>query len=141
MVRTHYSRELEKERRETEYDIPPSLYLPSSRMDATRQFFRSRGRFPTVDDQIILSGILSIPASLAFIWKNTPKEYGLSQTLYTRFIKWSGMGIFEKIFTSLSENAQDRSPSIGATHLKVHRTAASMRRKGLLPFCMEQKRD
>jgi len=60
-------------------------------------------------------------------WRDAPKEYGPRKTLYNRFIRWSKMGIFNRIFEMLVDQAgpPDRL-MIEATHLKAHRTAASL---------------
>lgn len=49
----------------------------------------------------------------------------------------------KKIFTALAENSQDTSLlMIDATHLKAHRTAASLReKKGLLPDVLDEQRE
>jgi transposase len=56
-----------------------------------------------------------------------------AQTLYNRFVRWSRRGVFERIFAALAgeAGAPDRL-MIDATHLKAHRTAASLVQKGLL---------
>ena len=44
------------------------------------------------------------------------------------------MGIFNTIFLELAKTAgKDEVVMIDATHLKAHRTAASLRKKGLFP--------
>ena len=63
---------------------------------------------PRVDDQKILSGIIYV-LKFGLQWKDAPKEYGPYKTLYNRFVRWSKMGVFEKIFTALAENSQDTS--------------------------------
>ena len=35
-------------------------------------------------------------------WKDAPKEYGPHKTLYNRFIRWSRMGVFDRIFAGLA---------------------------------------
>ena len=58
------------------------------------------------------------------------------------FITGLSDGVFEKIFTALAENSQDTSLlMIDATHLKAHRTAASLRKKGLLPDVSDEQRE
>ena len=56
------------------------------------------------------------------------------KTLYNRFVLWSRLGVFSRIFAALTEEAgpPDRL-MIDATHLKAHRTAASLYKKGLFP--------
>ena len=66
----------------------------------------------------------------------TPQRlpYGPPKTLYNRFIRWSRLGVFDRIFEALA--AKGGKPDrlmIDATHLKAHRTAASLLKKGLFP--------
>ncbi|KAF0207156.1 MAG: hypothetical protein FD172_3744, partial [Methylocystaceae bacterium] len=35
-------------------------------------------------------------------WKDAPKGYGPHKTLYNRFIRWSRLGVFDRIFASLA---------------------------------------
>ena len=61
-----------------------------------------------------------------------PREYGPHKTIYNRFIRWSRMGVFNHIFVALAvEGAKPERLMIDATHLKAHRTAASLLKKGL----------
>ncbi len=65
---------------------------------------------------------------------DVPADYGPPKTIYNRFIRWGRLGVFNKIFSALS--AQGGKPGqlmIDATHLKAHRTAASLLKKGLFP--------
>ena len=56
------------------------------------------------------------------------------KTLYNRFVRWSRMGVFNKIFAELAKTTStDGRLMIDATHLKAHRTAASLLKKGLFP--------
>lgn len=51
-------------------------------------------------------------------------------------------GGFEKIFSAFAENTQDTSLlMIDGTNLKAHRTAASLREKGLLPDVLDEQRE
>jgi len=103
------------------------------------QFGRIRPYFPLahgverVDDLKVVSGIIYV-IKHGLQWKDAPKEYGPHKTLYNRFIRWSRMGVFNRIFEALAGKAgtPDRL-MIDATHLKAHRTAASLLKKGLFP--------
>ncbi|MGB3470859.1 MAG: hypothetical protein WBA51_08565 [Erythrobacter sp.] len=54
-------------------------------------------------------------------------EYGAHKTICNRFIHWSRTGVFNKIFASLAAKAgKPDQLMIDATHLKAHRTAASL---------------
>ncbi len=63
-----------------------------------------------------------------------PKECGPHKTLYNRFKRWSRPGVFDRIFAALAdEGAKPERIMIDATHLKAHRTAASLLKKGMFP--------
>jgi transposase len=88
---------------------------------------------PRVDDRRVVSGIVYV-IKHGLQWKDAPKEYGPHKTLYNRFIRWSRMGVFDRIFAGLSgEGPKPDRIMIDATHLKAHRTAASLLKKGLFP--------
>jgi putative transposase len=86
-----------------------------------------------VDDRRVLSGIIFVIRN-GLRWRDAPKDYGPHKTIYNRFIRWSRLGVFNRIFAELA--AMVGTPdqiTIDATHLKAHRTAASLLRKGLFP--------
>jgi len=63
-----------------------------------------------------------------------PEVYGPHKTLYNRFMRWSRLGVFDRIFAALaSEGPEPERIMIDATHLKAHRTAASLRKRGMFP--------
>ena len=103
------------------------------------QFSRIRPYFPLahgverVDDLRVISGIIYV-IKHGLQWKDAPKEYGPHKTRYNRFIRWSRRGVFNRIFAALAGKAgtPDRL-MIDATHLKAHRTAASLLKKGIFP--------
>src|SRR6478735_4931644 len=94
-------------------------------------FPRSHGK-PRVDDRRVISGIIYV-IRYGLEWKDAPKGYGPHKTLYNRFVRWSRRGVFERIFAALvgQAGAPDRL-MIDTTHLKAHRTAASLQQKGVL---------
>ena len=108
------------------------VLLSVAQMRRIEPFFpRSRG-LPRVDDRRVISGIVYVIRH-GLQWKDAPTGYGPPKTLYNRFIRWSRLGVFARIFATLA--AKGGSPKrlmIDATHLKAHRTAASLLRKGVL---------
>lgn len=61
------------------------------------------------------------------MWRDVPKVYGPHKTIYNRFIRWRRLGVFNRIFVELADKAAELDRSmIDATHLEVHRTAASL---------------
>ena len=88
---------------------------------------------PRVDDRRIISGTIFVIRN-GLRWRDAPVAYGPHKTIYNRFIRWSRMGVLNKIFAALA--ARGGKPDqlmIDATHLKAHRTAASLLNKGLFP--------
>ena len=88
---------------------------------------------PRVDDLRVISGIIHV-IKRGLQWRDAPSDYGPPKTLYNRFVRWSRMGVFDRIFAELA--ASEGIPEqlqIDATHLKAHRTAASLLKKGMFP--------
>lgn len=105
--------------------------LSEAQMARISPFFPlSHGR-PRVDDRRVVSGIIYVIRN-GLQWKDAPKAYGPNKTLYNRFIRWSRLGVFDRIFQSLaSEGPKPKRIMMDSTHLKAHRTAASLRKKGM----------
>ena len=88
---------------------------------------------PRVDDRRVISGIVYV-IKHGLQWKDAPKDYGPHKTLYNRFIRWSRLGVFDRIFAALAgDGPKPERIMIDATHLKAHRTAASLLKKGMFP--------
>ena len=86
-----------------------------------------------VDDRRIVSGIIFVIGNW-LRWRDAPAGYGPHKTIYNRFIRWSRLGVFNRIFAELAGKAGEPDRiMIDATHLKAHRTAASLLKGGLFP--------
>jgi transposase len=67
-------------------------------------------------------------------WKDAPQAYGPHKTLYNRFVRWSRLGVFDRVFAALAaEGPKPERIMIDATHLTAHRTAANLLRKKASP--------
>ena len=109
------------------------IWLSEAQMRRIEPYFPLSHGVPRVDDRRVISGIIFVIRN-GLRWRDAPKEYGPHKTIYNRFIRWSRLGVFNKIFAALA--AKGGSPDrlmIDATHLKAHRTAASLLKKGLFP--------
>lgn len=61
------------------------------------------------------------------MWRDASNGYGLHKTVHNRLIRWSRLGVFNRIFAELAGRAREPDAiMIDATHLKAHRTAASL---------------
>ena len=109
------------------------IWLSEAQMRRIEPYFPLSHGVPRVDDRRVVSGIIFVIRN-GLRWRDAPKDYGPHKTIYNRFIRWSRLGVFDKIFATLA--AQGGKPDrlmIDATHLKAHRTAASLLKKGLFP--------
>jgi putative transposase len=107
--------------------------LSDDQMARISPFFPLSHGMPRVDDRRVISGIIFVIRN-GLRWRDVPVTYGPHKTIYNRFIRWSELGVFGRIFVELAKNggASDEM-MIDATHLKAHRTAASLLKKGLFP--------
>ncbi len=92
-----------------------------------------------MDDRRVLSGIIHV-LKRGLQWRDAPAEYGPHKTLYNCFKRWSEMGVFDNIFIELSSAETPDQLQIDATHLKAHRTACSLLKKGSSPPYWPHKR-
>ena len=108
------------------------FYLSSKQIERIRSFLPLPHDIPRTDDVRVLSGIIYV-IRYGLRWWDAPREYGPYKILYNRFVRWSRMGIFNSIFLELSKTVGKDGKVIDATHLKTHRTAARLLKKGLFP--------
>ena len=102
-------------------------------MQRLSPYFPRPRDIPRVDDRRVLSGIIYVIRH-GLQWRDAPPAYRPHKTLYNRFVRWGRMGVFDRIFAALAAEAGPPSRlMIDATHLKAHRTAASLLKKGLFP--------
>jgi transposase len=88
---------------------------------------------PRVDDRRVISGIIFVIRN-GLRLRDVPAEYGPPKTIYNRFIRWSRLGVFNRIFAELAaKGGRPDTLMIDATQLKAHRAAASLLKKGLFP--------
>jgi len=96
---------------------------------------------PRVDDRRVVSGIIFVIRN-GLRWRDAPPDYGPHKTLYNRFIRWSKLGVFNQIFANLVAKAEAPDTlMIDATHLKAHRTAASLLKKGMFPAVLDAQKE
>ena len=100
------------------------------------QVERLRPHFPKVrgkarsDDRMVLSGIIHVKRN-GLRWRDAPVVYGPHKTLYNRFVRWARLGVFARIFRDLARpGVEGDTLMMDSTHLKAHRTAASLRKGG-----------
>ena len=79
---------------------PPFLLTTAQMRRLSPHFPLSHG-IARVDDRRVLSGIIYVIRN-GLQWRDAPAAYGPHKTLYNRFVRWSRMGVFDRIFAALS---------------------------------------
>jgi transposase len=116
--------------------MPLPFELTRSQLERITPYFPLSHGVARVDDRRVISGIIYVIRN-GLPWKDAPREYGPHKTLYNRFVRWSTRGILNRIFAALAGKAgMPERLMIDATHLKAHRTAASLQQKRAVPRCL-----
>ncbi|MDP6259705.1 MAG: IS5 family transposase [Rhodospirillales bacterium] len=109
------------------------FWLTPAQLNRIKPHFPLSHGVPRVDDLRVISGIIHV-IKRGLQWRDAPSDYGPHKTLYNRFVRWSRMGVFDRIFADLAAGkGVPEQLQIDATHLKAHRTAASLLKKGMFP--------
>lgn len=109
------------------------IWLNERQMGLITPYFPLSHGVARVDDRKVISGIVFVIRN-GLRWRDAPADYGPHKTLYNRFVRWGQMGVFDRIFSGLASlEPEPDTIMIDATHLKAHRTAASLLKKGMFP--------
>lgn len=93
------------------------IWLSAAQMRGIEPYFRCRTGVPRVDDRRIVSGIIFVIRN-GLRWRDAPADYGPHKTIYNRFIRWSRLGEFNRIFAVLAtKGGKPDQVMIDATHL------------------------
>ncbi|WP_425484578.1 IS5 family transposase [Aureimonas mangrovi] len=79
---------------------------------------------PRVDDRRVISGILHM-LKTGGRWRDVPAEYGPAKTVYNRYRRWAGRGIWQRIFARMA--AAGTVPNellLDSSIVKAHRAAS-----------------
>ena len=79
--------------------MPKLPLLSETQMRRLRPFFPVSRGLRRVDDRRVVSGIIYV-IRYGLQWKDAPGGYGLPKTLYNRFVRWSRLGVFARIFAA-----------------------------------------
>jgi len=114
-------------------DLPMSdqFWLTKAQLKRLEPFFpRTRG-IPRVDDRRVVSGIVHVIRN-GLRWRDAPAVYGPTRRSTTGSFAGLAWGIFDRIFANLAaESGPPDRVMIDSTHLKAHRTAASLLKRGI----------
>ena len=83
----------------------------------------TRGK-PRVDDRRVISGIVHVLKS-GGRWVDAPEVYGPRKTLYNRYVRWAGKGVWMALFHALAgAGGPPAQVLIDSSAVKAHRSAA-----------------
>ena len=89
---------------------------------------RGRPGKPRVDDRTVISGILHV-LKTGCRWRDVPAAYGAPTTIYNRYNRWAGHGIWQRLFEKVAASGPVPDElSIDSSHVKAHRSAAGSKR-------------
>lgn len=109
------------------------FWLSDKQMKRIEPHFPLSHGVPRVDDRRVISGIIHV-LRIGLRWRDAPADYGPHKTIYNRFVRWSRLGVFNRTFADLAGRVGEPDRlMIDATHLKAHRTASSLLKRGLFP--------
>ena len=95
------------------------FWLSEAQLERIEPYFPLSHGVPRVDDRRVVSGIIHVIRN-GLRWRDAPEVYGPHKTLYNRFVRWSRMGVFDRIFANLAaEHGPPDRLMIDRTHLKV----------------------
>ncbi len=102
------------------------FWLSQAQMRRIEPYFPLSHGIPEVDDRRIITGIIFVIRN-GLRWRDALIAYGPHNTIYNRFIRWSRMGVFNRIFAALAaKGGKPDQLMIDAIHAEAHRTAASL---------------
>ena len=105
------------------------IWLSAAQMRRIEPHFPLSHGVPRVDDRRVISGIIFVIRN-GLRWRDAPADYGPHKTIYNRFIRWSRMGVFNRIFAALSAK--------GSKSDQFRSTRRISRRIGPPPACSKR---
>ena len=85
------------------------FWLPRAQLNRIKPHFPLSHGVQRVGDLRVISGIIHV-IKRGLQWRDAPSDYDPHKTLYNRFVRWSRMGVFDRIFAGLaaSEGAPEQ---------------------------------
>ena len=77
------------------------FWLSEAQMRRIEPHFPLSHGVPQVDDRPVISGIIFVIRN-GLRWRDAPKDYGPHKTISNRFVRWSRLGGFNRIFVGLA---------------------------------------
>ena len=91
------------------------FWLSRAQMRRIEPYFPLSHGVARVDDRRVISGIIFVIRN-GLRWRDAPKDYGPHKTIYNRFIRWSRLGVFNRIFAELASKGRQARPADDRRH-------------------------
>jgi putative transposase len=91
------------------------FWLSQAQMRRIEPYFPLSHGVARVDDRRVISGIVFVLRN-GLRWRDAPKEYGPHKTIYNRFVRWSLLGVFNRIFAELAAQRRAAQPADDRCH-------------------------
>lgn len=86
-----------------------------------------RGR-TGADNRLFVEAVLWI-ARTGVPWRDLPPEFGTWNSVFRRFSRWADKGVWQKIFATLSQDADFEEVFLDSTIVRAHQHAAGASKK------------
>ena len=86
-----------------------------------------RGR-TGADNRLFVEAVLWM-ARTGVPWRDLPPEFGAWNSVFRRFSRWTDKGVWQKIFATLSEDADFEEVFLDSTIVRAHQHAAGALKK------------
>ena len=80
------------------------------------------------DNRLFVEAVLWI-ARTGTPWRDLPSEFGVWNSVYQRFARWSRRGIWHQVFAQLATDADFEEVFIDSTIVRAHQHAAGAAKK------------
>jgi transposase len=64
-------------------------------------------------------------------WRDLPERFGNWKNIHTRFSRWAKSGVWENLFKTLADDADNECAMIDATIVRAHQHSAGALKKGV----------